>query len=105
MMTSFGLTLCVCSQAYHEMLNEKTKFVSLIYVSNVLGSVLPVQEVSEAAHKVRILALVKIFCPLLLHHKCLQLVKVGGMFVSQTLQIKIMVDCVLCCLDPLVREF
>lgn len=40
-------------QAYHELLNEKTKLVSLVYISNVLGCVLPVQQVSEAAKKVR----------------------------------------------------
>ena len=35
------------------MLNEKTKLVSLVYVSNVLGSVVPAEQISEAAHKVR----------------------------------------------------
>ena len=35
------------------MLNEKTKLVGLVYISNVLGGVAPVQQISEAAHKVR----------------------------------------------------
>ena len=39
-------------QAYHEMLNEKTKLVSMVYISNVLGCILPAEQVTEAAHKV-----------------------------------------------------
>ena len=34
------------------MLNEKTKLVSMVYISNVLGAILPVEQVAEAAHKV-----------------------------------------------------
>lgn len=34
------------------MLNEKTKIVGLVYISNVLGAIAPVQQISEAAHKV-----------------------------------------------------
>lgn len=54
-----GSALCLecvwaCApQAFHELLSEKTKMVSLGYVSNVLGSVAPVQQIAEAAHKVR----------------------------------------------------
>ena len=33
------------------MLNEKTKLVGLVYISNVLGGIAPVQQISEAAHK------------------------------------------------------
>ena len=39
-------------QEFHNMLNEKTKLVSMVYISNVLGAVLPVEQVAEAAHKV-----------------------------------------------------
>ena len=34
------------------MLNKKTKIVALVYISNVLGGIAPVQQISEAAHKV-----------------------------------------------------
>lgn len=36
------------------MLNEKTKIVALVYISNVLGGIAPVQQISEAAHKARL---------------------------------------------------
>jgi cysteine desulfurase/selenocysteine lyase len=36
--------------AFHELLSERTKLVSLIHVSNVLGTVNPIEEVIESAH-------------------------------------------------------
>jgi cysteine desulfurase / selenocysteine lyase len=35
------------------MLGPRTKLVATVHVSNMLGSVLPAQEVVEAAHQVR----------------------------------------------------
>ena len=35
-----------------EIINEKTKFVSLVYVSNALGTVNPVKKITEMAHAV-----------------------------------------------------
>ena len=35
------------------MITPKTKMVALVHVSNMLGAVLPVHDVAEAAHKVR----------------------------------------------------
>ncbi len=37
--------------AYLNLLNEKTKLVSVAHVSNVLGTVFPVKEITAAAHK------------------------------------------------------
>lgn len=37
--------------AYLKLLNEKTKLVSVAHVSNVLGTVFPVKEITAAAHK------------------------------------------------------
>jgi cysteine desulfurase/selenocysteine lyase len=36
---------------YEAMLNERTKFVSIIHVSNALGTINPVKEIIQAAHK------------------------------------------------------
>jgi cysteine desulfurase/selenocysteine lyase len=37
-------------EGFRNMVNEKTKFISIAHVSNVLGSVFPVKEVIEYAH-------------------------------------------------------
>ncbi|GLU56774.1 cysteine desulfurase [Dyadobacter frigoris] len=37
---------------YEKMLSEKTKFVSVVHVSNALGTINPVAEIIEKAHKV-----------------------------------------------------
>ena len=37
---------------YEKMLSEKTKFVSIVHVSNALGTINPVAEIIEKAHKV-----------------------------------------------------
>ncbi|MCH9625319.1 MAG: Cysteine desulfurase [Chlamydiales bacterium] len=39
-------------EAYHDLLDEKVKLVSLAHVSNVLGTVHPVKQLIEAAHQV-----------------------------------------------------
>ena len=36
---------------YYKLLNENTKFVSVVHVSNTLGTINPVKEIIEAAHK------------------------------------------------------
>lgn len=38
-------------EAFHGLLSDKTKIVSLTYVSNALGTVNPVEEIIQAAHK------------------------------------------------------
>jgi len=38
--------------AYKALLNSKTKFVSVVHVSNSLGTVNPIKEIIEAAHQV-----------------------------------------------------
>ena len=40
-------------QAFKDMLSEKTKVVALVYVSNMLGSILDTDYVAEETHKVR----------------------------------------------------
>ncbi len=40
------------SDAFHALLGEKTRLVSFVYVSNSLGTVNPIVEMIEAAHKV-----------------------------------------------------
>ncbi|KAL0038000.1 hypothetical protein WJX79_009172 [Trebouxia sp. C0005] len=37
---------------FHKLVNSKTKLVSLVHVSNALGTILPTQEIAEAAQKV-----------------------------------------------------
>lgn len=37
--------------AFHKLLSNKTKFVSLVYVSNTLGTINPVRQIIEAAHQ------------------------------------------------------
>ncbi len=37
--------------AFHQLLSEKTKFISVVHVSNSLGTVNPVKEITEAAHQ------------------------------------------------------
>lgn len=44
--------------AYLKLLNEKTKLVSVAHVSNVLGTIFPVKEISAAAHKVGAVVLI-----------------------------------------------
>ena len=39
-------------EAYRAMLNEKTRLVAITHTSNVLGTVNPIREISDAAHKV-----------------------------------------------------
>src|SRR5699024_5845106 len=38
-------------EAFHGLLSDKTKIVSLTYVSNALGTINPVEEIIQAAHK------------------------------------------------------
>lgn len=45
-------------EAYKAMLNEKTRLVAITHTSNVLGTVNPIREISDAAHKVRAKVLV-----------------------------------------------
>ena len=40
----------VIAEEYETLLNEKTKFVSIVYVSNALGTVNPVKEMTRLAH-------------------------------------------------------
>jgi cysteine desulfurase/selenocysteine lyase len=44
--------------AFHQLLNNKTKLVSVVHVSNALGTVNPVKEIIEAAHRVGAVVLV-----------------------------------------------
>lgn len=39
-------------EEYQKLLSEKTKFVSVVHVSNALGTINPVKEIIEEAHKV-----------------------------------------------------
>ncbi len=39
-------------QEFHKLVNSKTKLVSLVHVSNALGTILPTQEIAEAAQRV-----------------------------------------------------
>ena len=39
-------------EAYRAMLNEKTRLVAITHTSNVLGTLNPIREISDAAHKV-----------------------------------------------------
>jgi cysteine desulfurase/selenocysteine lyase len=39
-------------QAYRELLSERTKLVSVVHLSNALGTINPVREMADAAHKV-----------------------------------------------------
>lgn len=45
-------------EAFHSLLNERTKFVSIVHVSNAMGTVNPVKDIIEAAHKAGALVLV-----------------------------------------------
>jgi len=38
-------------EAFHQMLSEKTKLVSVVYISNSLGTINPVKEIIDAAHQ------------------------------------------------------
>lgn len=38
-------------EAFHELLSERTRLVALVHISNALGTVNPIGEVIEAAHK------------------------------------------------------
>ena len=44
--------------SYHKLLNEKTKLVFCNHVSNALGTVNPIEEIIEAAHKVEAAVLI-----------------------------------------------
>ena len=37
-------------EAFHAMVSEKTKFISVMYVSNVLGTINPIQEICDTAN-------------------------------------------------------
>ncbi len=39
-------------QAYHDLLNERTRLVSVVHLSNALGTINPVREMAAAAHRV-----------------------------------------------------
>jgi cysteine desulfurase/selenocysteine lyase len=41
----------LCMDSYQELFSERTKLVSVTHISNVLGTVNPVQEIIEMAHK------------------------------------------------------
>ncbi|MBC8112497.1 MAG: aminotransferase class V-fold PLP-dependent enzyme, partial [Verrucomicrobia bacterium] len=41
----------IIMEAYEKMLSEKTKFVSVVYVSNSLGTINPVKEIIALAHE------------------------------------------------------
>jgi cysteine desulfurase/selenocysteine lyase len=43
---------------FHRLLNDRTKLVAIIHVSNSLGTINPVEEIVEAAHRVGALVLV-----------------------------------------------
>ncbi len=43
---------------FHQMLSEKTKIVSVVYASNALGTVNPVKEIIEAAHRVGAISII-----------------------------------------------
>src|ERR1051326_7795546 len=43
---------------FHKLLNSKTKLVSIVHASNALGTINPVKEIIEAAHKVGAVVLV-----------------------------------------------
>lgn len=45
-------------KVFNELLNEKTKLVSIAHVSNVLGTVNPVKSIIESAHKLNIPVLI-----------------------------------------------
>ncbi len=45
-------------EAYKKLLNHKTKLVSIVHVSNALGTINPVEEMIEAAHEVGAIVLV-----------------------------------------------
>jgi cysteine desulfurase/selenocysteine lyase len=41
----------LCMDRYKELFSERTRLVSVTHISNVLGTINPVQEIIEAAHK------------------------------------------------------
>lgn len=45
-------------EEYHKLLNERTKFVAVVYVSNSIGTINPVKEVIDAAHKFNVPVLI-----------------------------------------------
>jgi cysteine desulfurase / selenocysteine lyase len=42
----------ILMESFEELLNEKTKFVSVVHVSNALGTINPVKEIISKAHRV-----------------------------------------------------
>ena len=45
-------------KAYHQLLNDTTKLVFCNHVSNALGTINPIKEIIEAAHKVNAAVLI-----------------------------------------------
>ncbi len=45
-------------EKFHELLSDKTKMVAVVHVSNALGTINPVEEIIEAAHKKNIPVLI-----------------------------------------------
>ena len=45
-------------EAFHNLLSERTKFVSIVHVSNAMGTVNPVKDIIDAAHKTDALVLI-----------------------------------------------
>ncbi len=43
---------------YHQLLNEKTKIVALVHISNALGTINPIEEMIQAAHKFNVPVLI-----------------------------------------------
>jgi cysteine desulfurase / selenocysteine lyase len=53
-MHGVALTDCLLQlQMVKSLIGPRTKLVSLVHVSNMLGAILPADEVVSAAHKVR----------------------------------------------------
>jgi len=45
-------------EAFHQLLNKRTKIVSIVHVSNTLGTINPVKEIIDAAHAIDVPVLV-----------------------------------------------
>ena len=43
-------------EAFYSLISDKTKFISIMYVSNVLGTINPMQEICDKANELGILA-------------------------------------------------
>lgn len=64
-------------QEFHKLVNPKTKLISLVHVSNTLGTILPTQEVVEAAQKVKHICLLLHVSKALQWLSCLSVCKYG----------------------------